>query len=63
MYKSYCAESEYPSVIKIKCDDDCNEGEIAFIEFAAFGVIKGSCPEYMPDYCGQDSHVKLNELC
>lgn len=63
IYKSYCAETPYPAVAKLKCEDDCSDPEISFIEFAMFGKTGGTCPEYMPDYCGLDVHSKMNELC
>ena len=63
IYKSYCAETPYPSVAKLKCDDDCSDPEISFIEFAMFGRATGTCPEYLPDYCGLDVHSKMNDLC
>jgi hypothetical protein len=28
-----------------------------------FGKAKGTCPEYLPDFCGSDVHTKMNDLC
>jgi len=36
-YRSYCAEQQYPLVLKLKCEEDCRDPKIMWIEFANFG--------------------------